>query len=213
MSLIGKTFAQAAAVVAAGILLGLLGNALSPVGLSLKRNYFPLDPPKPTSPATPAGEAAMGTTVPGNPAAPIEAAPPAPPPTSPDGPARLSREEVEALFNDPRRLADLVVFIDARDQAHFEQGHIPGAFLFDHYRPEEHLAEVLPVCQTAEVVVVYCNGGDCEDSLFAAHTLKEQGASSDRLRVYEGGFQEWRGAGLPVEIGPRLSGMLENPSP
>lgn len=202
MSLIGRTLAQTAAVVAGGILFGLLGNALSPVGLSLTRNYFPLD--QPTKPPV---------------SAPDRATTPAPP--APDDPApvpgndlvRLSQTEAEALFDDPRRQADLVVFIDARNRALFEQGHIPGAFLFDHYRPEEHLAETLPVCQTAELAVVYCNGGSCEDSLLAAHTLKELGVPTERLRIYEAGFEAWRQAGLPVEIGPRLSGMLEGPSP
>jgi rhodanese-related sulfurtransferase len=72
---------------------------------------------------------------------------------------------------------------------------------------------VLPVCQTADQIVVYCNGGGCEDSEFAAVILGNAGIPMTRLSVYGGGLWEWATNGLPIEIGERNSGNLRKPSP
>jgi rhodanese-related sulfurtransferase len=67
------------------------------------------------------------------------------------------------------------------------------------------------VCQTAERMVVYCNGGDCEDSLFTAVTLKNAGIPGTNLWIYPGGLGEWSTNGLPVETGARKSGERLSP--
>ncbi|MCL4176282.1 MAG: hypothetical protein KJ072_00835, partial [Verrucomicrobia bacterium] len=112
---------------------------------------------------------------------------------------------------DPRHETEQVVFIDARSRQLYEEGHVPGAFHLDHFYPEATLAEVLPVVLSAETIVVYCNGGDCEDSEFTAVFLREAGVPDDRMRVYGGGMEEWRQQGLPVELGHRRSGKMEAP--
>jgi rhodanese-related sulfurtransferase len=56
--------------------------------------------------------------------------------------------------------------------------------------------------------VVYCNGGECEDSEFAAIMLRDAGVPREMLFVFAGGIVEWKAAGLPVETGPRGSGQL-----
>ena len=119
--------------------------------------------------------------------------------------------EVTALFRDPRHDQGLVAFIDARDDAHYQAGHIPGAWQFDHYRAEAYLPAVLPVCMNAQQVVVYCNGGTCEDSEFAAVLLRDAGVPRTSLFVYVGGITEWKSNGLPVETGARRSGQLLQP--
>jgi len=116
---------------------------------------------------------------------------------------------VSTLFRDPRVQDGLIVFIDARNTQHFQEGHIPGAYEFDHYRPEQSLPEVMPVCQTAEQIIVYCTGGDCEDSQFAALFLRDSlGVGKDKIFVYVGGIHEWEAANLPVETGERNSGRM-----
>lgn len=121
------------------------------------------------------------------------------------------RDEVVRWYHDPRYQEGLFVFVDARNDEHYRSGHIPGAYLFDRYRAGEYLAAVLPVCLTAEKVVVYCTGGDCEDSEFAAITLRDAGVSPQNLYVYSGGMADWTAAGLPVESGKRNSGVLTQP--
>jgi rhodanese-related sulfurtransferase len=103
----------------------------------------------------------------------------------------------------------LVLFVDARDDRHFQEGHIPGAHQLDHFRPENYLSAVLAVCTSAEKIVVYCNGGDCEDSEFTAIMLTQAGVPADRLFIYAGGISEWKQHGEPVELGARGSGVMK----
>ena len=188
-----------------GVLVALAANAISPRGLNLARNYFPR------------------SVASASPVSPNQSTAPAPAPPNPVGDSiqnsaarRLAGEGLQTvdsdtaarLVQDPRFLQQLIIFIDARDDEHFLAGHIPGAFEFDRYHPEKYLMDVLTVCQTAEQVVVYCNGGDCEDSEFAALALRDAGVANQKLFVYLGGIKEWDARGQPIEIGPRQSGKL-----
>jgi rhodanese-related sulfurtransferase len=192
-------------VALAGTVLAFAFNAASPSGLDLMRNYFPgaVRPAALAVAMTNRVVAGGGTNAPPLSAAELVA-------------ARLKakdlqlvdRDQAWQLFQDPRYAHNLIVFVDARDDAHYQAGHIPGAHLFDHYRAPDYLAGVLAVCQTAERVVVYCNGGDCEDSEFAAVLLRDVGVPNAKLAVYAGGITEWQTNRLPVELGARLSGVL-----
>ncbi len=112
------------------------------------------------------------------------------------------------LFHDPRFQKNTIVFIDARDAEHYRQGHIPGAYEFDPYHPEKYFDTVLSVCQKAEQIVVYCNGGDCDDSESAVILLRDMGVPNQKLFVYGGGITEWTTNSLPMEVGARNSGDL-----
>jgi rhodanese-related sulfurtransferase len=193
-----------------GAALALGVNALSPRGLSLTRDPFRLEARQ-----TP-GTGSATSPVHGGPGASpfVDAAEAA-------LAARLEAQElvlvrsnrVEQLFRDPRREAQLVVFVDARDEPKYEVGHIPGAYQLDPYRPERELPSLLSVCATAEQIVVYCQGADCEDSELAAVMLRDAGVPGSRLLVYAGGLGEWTTNGLPVELGARGSGRLQSSGP
>jgi len=115
------------------------------------------------------------------------------------------------LFRDPRREQDGVIFIDARDDDHYRAGHIPGAYLFDRFQPQDYLTNVLQVCLTAQQIVFYCNGGDCDDSEHAAIFLRDSiGIPKEKVFVYGGGINEWTTNGLPIELGSRNSGQFTN---
>ena len=89
-----------------------------------------------------------------------------------------------------------MIFIDARDEEHYRAGHIPGAYLFDRFRPENYLTNVVTVCLTAQQIVFYCNGGDCDDSEHAAIMLRDSmGLPKEKVFVYGGGFNEWSPTG------------------
>ena len=188
-----------------GSVLAFAFNAASPSGLELTRNYFPgaVRPAAVTTAITNRAVAGGRTNA-------------SPPSAAELVAARLKakdlqlvdREQAWKLFQDPRYSHNLIVFVDARDDAHYQAGHIPGAHAFDPYRATEYLAGVLAVCQTAERIVVYCESGDCEDSEFAAVLLRDAGVPNAKLAVYAGGFTEWQTNGLPVELGARLSGVL-----
>jgi rhodanese-related sulfurtransferase len=177
----------------AGLLFALAANGLSPRGLRLERNYFPSAPMAPTNTASSAH--------------------------APDSLAerlqqwglRLANSnEVAHLFRDPGYEQGLIVFVDARNDHAYQSGHVPGAWQLDRYRPEGYMPTVLPICLSAQKVVVYCNGGACEDSELAAVMLRDAGIRAASILVYGGGISEWTN-GLPFEIGARGSGQIIEP--
>jgi rhodanese-related sulfurtransferase len=207
---------EAVGLALAGGLLGLAVNALLPRGLHLTRDYFPEVTTTLVAPGTPTAHEAVSVPRPEvagatNAVAADDHALPTQPTSATNALLLIGFDKALALYQDPRREADLILFVDARNAKAYAAGHIPGSYRFDHYHPEEGMAEVLPLCQAADVVVVYCNGGDCEDSRLTAHTLQELGVPPDHLWVYQGGLAEWRARGQPVETGPRLSGLLLSP--
>ena len=190
---------EALLVAAAGIVLALGANLVSPRGLALARNYFPADINRPV----PAATGVVNTNPPASSPAQLLAAR-----LKEQGLQSVDGRQAAQLFHDPRFKQGSIAFIDARDEPHYREGHIPGACEFDPYYPEKYFATVLPVCQAAEQIVVYCNGGDCDDSESAAITLRDVGIANRKLFVYTGGLPEWITNGLPVEIGGRNSGNL-----
>ena len=194
-------------VAALGLALALAANALSSRGLRLNRNYFPGG--ERLAVANP-GSNSVGVASNAAPADPLEATRQR---LQQLGLQLVSSNEVVALFRDPRYEPGLVLIVDARDDKHYTAGHIPGAWQFHHYRPENFLPDLLPVSLAAQQIVVYCAGGQCEDSEFAALMLRDAGVPREKLFVYAGGITEWTNHGLPVEIGARRSGELLNPRP
>jgi len=198
---------EAVIVAAVGLVFALVANALSPHGLRLSRNYFPsgavvppvVQPSTNSTPGTiPVAQDAFEATL-----RRLEQ----------HGLQPLAGNGVGELFHDQRYEQGVVVFIDARDDAHYQAGHIPGAWQFDHYHPEQYLPAILPVCLNAQKIVVYCTGGDCEDSEFAAIMLREAGVPRENLFVYAGGITEWRTNAQPIETGARGSGVLAKSKP
>ena len=131
----------------------------------------------------------------------------------PEGVKIADAQSAVLLFHDARRETGLIIFVDARAEAAYAEGHIPGAWQLDRFYPEKHLPELLPACTVAETVVVYCSGGECEDSVFATRLLLSAGVAADRLRVFMGGLKEWSALGQPVESGVRNSVTIKGAQP
>jgi rhodanese-related sulfurtransferase len=175
-------------------------HSSTPLGLELARNYFPRD----LSNAAPANAINTSANIPAreNLEAQLRA----------EGLRLADSSLVAQLYQDPRCQQGLVVFVDARDNGQYEQGHIPGAYLFNEFHRETYLATVVPVCQAAEQVVIYCDGGTCDLSINAAKVLRDlPQIGGEKLFVYAGGMAEWTTNGLPVEIGERNSGKMREP--
>jgi rhodanese-related sulfurtransferase len=187
------------AVVGAGV--ALAANVLSPRGLTLSRDYFPKGTN--TVPVTPKPVQPTASPVTTNEPSEAELLSER---LREKGLQEAKRSQAETLFHDPRTQDGRIIFVDARDEDHYQEGHIPGAYELDPYHPEKELGTVLPICQAAEKVVVYCTGGDCEDSDTAAILLRDGGVPAQKLFVYGGGFTEWEDSHLPVETGARNSG-------
>lgn len=190
------------AVALAGALFAFAANALSPRGLRLSSNFF--------SPTTTSANAAAETNRPGalgasaatNHQSVVER-------LAAEGLKVAGSNEVAQLYQDPRREQELVVFIDSRNDQDYQEGHIPGAYQLDYYRKEKYLPQIIPICQAAQVVVIYCNGGECVDSEYNAQVLSSI-VPKDRLVVYAGGMSEWSKNRQPVEVGDRGSGQFKS---
>jgi len=188
-----------------GLGVALAANGFSTRGLTLSRNYFPGGTN--SAPAAPTRQQVAPVSLVTNESSEAD---PLSERLREKGLQEMKRPEAEILFHDPRAKDGRIAFVDARDEEHYQEGHIPGAYELDPYHPEKELGNVLPVCQAAEEVVVYCTGGECEDGDTAAILLRNARIPSKKLFVYGGGFAEWSDGRLPIETGARNSGMTNN---
>lgn len=101
---------------------------------------------------------------------------------------QVSREELVG------RLGKDVVIWDVRPVAEFESGHVPGAVPV----PPDEVQRRLDDIPDGVEVVAYCRGPYC---VFADEAVRALSARGRRAMRLEGGFPEWRRAGLPVAVG------------
>lgn len=200
-----RVFQEGVLVAVIGAALAFAANALSPRGLTLRENYFP---GAAVSVPAPHNGTNVATTTLSKTNSPLELLAAR---LQAHGLQLAESNQVIQLFRDPRREQDGVVFIDARDDKHYQAGHIPGAYLFDRFQKENYITNVLSPCLMAQQIVFYCNGGDCDDSEHAAIMLRDSiGIPKEKVLVYGGGISEWATNGLPIELGARNSGQLTN---
>lgn len=90
-----------------------------------------------------------------------------------------------------------VLFVDARSQNNYEQGHIPGAVSLPLGQFDEMIESFLSKHALDQPMVTYCSGRTCEDSHHLARLLLEAGFTD--VRVFIDGFPGWEAEGYPVE--------------
>ena len=86
----------------------------------------------------------------------------------------------------------LVTVLDVRPPEEYAAGHLPGAINI----PLAELEARLGSLDSHKEVIAYCRGPHCVLAFDAVARLRTQGHRARRL---EGGFPEWRHAGLPIE--------------
>jgi len=95
------------------------------------------------------------------------------------------------------------LFLDARRSKDFAQGHVNGARSFPIWEAEIVRVRVEGLVAEGRdltlPVVLYCSGGDCEDSHMLAQALF--GAGFENLLVYRDGFPDWVKRGGAVRAG------------
>ncbi len=97
-----------------------------------------------------------------------------------------------------------VLFLDARRSKVYEEGHIAGARSFSVWESDvdDKLKQLLDEGRDQDApIVIYCSGGDCEDS----HMLAEKlwGVFFSNVLVYKDGFPDWQKRGGAVRTGTR----------
>lgn len=210
-----RTLLETVLLMAVGTTVAFAGNALrTNKSIDWSRDYFKKSqvvvPTKPGEPdvnsigTLPAASVIANTTNPVPNITPSVAAPSA----KPEAEAHLvhdyqsiNLDGVEAALADPRYEQGLIVFVDARADEPFEAGHIPGALQCDHYQLDKYINAVMNKARVAEQVIVYCNGGQCEDSIFMCQNLMERGLDYKAIYLYEGGWKEWEQSGNPIAKG------------
>lgn len=111
-----------------------------------------------------------------------------------------SRLPQPVLLAEVRELAAAgAVLVDARDGVPYADGHLPGALNLSLGEVDAQLAGFRQQVAAEKMLVIYCNGYGCPDSFDLGVRLLQEGYRD--VRVFEGGFPEWRDAGLPVEKG------------
>lgn len=191
-------------VAASGALLAFAANSISARGLKLATDYFPGSPVA-NSGASPVNASSAGGAVGGVPSTVAER-------VEREGFHLVTGPEAIRVFQDPGYQQETIAFIDARDDDAYQAGHVPGAYQLDRYHAEKYLPTAYPVCQQAQQLVIYCHGGDCEDSLFTAKLLRDAGIPKEKISIFVGGWSEWSTNGQPVELASRKSGELRPPA-
>lgn len=117
----------------------------------------------------------------------------------------IGHADVVKLHDSPEFAQEQVVFVDARADSPYQEGHIAGAYQLDHFHLEAYMPGVKAACDAADKIVVYCNGGECEDSKLVSSDLMDAGILPSRVYVYVGGIMAWKKHRLPLERGARNS--------
>lgn len=206
---------EAAIVAGAAVGLGFVANAVSEKGITLSRDHFAALRAPSGGEQSPEVEAPGGRADSGRESTPGDAADPLAERIArfPEGRREIARQllergfqvlthdEVVAMYEDELFEYGAYVFVDARTPAKYAEGHIPRALLFDHFHFEKYIDRVWEQCQGVAAVVVYCYGEECTDSEIAARMLIERGVDPGLVKIYIGGIQAWKDAGLPLVKG------------
>lgn len=121
-------------------------------------------------------------------------------------PPHPDKPYVEVAFADVNWLhGKKVLFLDARRTSVYEQGHISGARPYSVWESDidDKVRKLFdergdPQSQSLPIVI-YCSGGDCEDSHMLAQKL--WGIQFNDIYVYKDGFPDWQQHGGPVHTG------------
>lgn len=192
-----NTILQVLCIGVAGLGLGLGSNAVRSDGrVKLTRNYFGVFGGDGPSPVAPGGDATDGDAPRSTPR-PTDGTEGTPPS---HGFTVVSLDDMADLYMSAAYAEGAVVFVDARDDEHFSEAHIPGAIHIDRYNSDQDFNSAETALSEADTIVVYCGGGDCEDSIYlATEFVDERNISVDKILLFEGGMQAWEGDNLEVE--------------
>ena len=86
-----------------------------------------------------------------------------------------------------------ILFIDARAEEYFLEGHIPGAICNDDF--DQLINDIDNRIINNDFFVVYCSDDDCGSSEELAYQLSDQGYLN--IYLFKGGWKQWTENSLP----------------
>lgn len=118
--------------------------------------------------------------------------------------ARFADDAGESLVIDLDEAAGLferqaVLFLDARPQNQYAEGHIQGAVSLPWQEVDRYFMDLAERLEGASGIITYCDGESCDLSHDLALFLKDMGF--ENVRVLVNGWTVWQQAGLPTVAG------------
>jgi rhodanese-related sulfurtransferase len=105
--------------------------------------------------------------------------------SDPVGPGEIALAEA---LQDPGRF----LWVDARHEAEYLKGHVPGALRLMEDEWDDLVPAVLQAWPTGKPAIVYCSARQCENSKAVAARLREFNVG--QVHVLKGGWEAWQGA-------------------
>jgi len=100
--------------------------------------------------------------------------------------------EAKTLFKENK-----AIFLDARGQELFNEGHIKGARSLPWHEVDDYFPEVIKGMDRESLVITYCDGESCNLSHDLAIFLKNMGFT--HVKVLVNGWTVWGENNLPIE--------------
>ena len=106
----------------------------------------------------------------------------------------ITLEQAVELFE-----KDSALFLDARPQSQYVEGHIRGALNLPWLEVDRYFTQMTDQLEGSEMIITYCDGESCELSHELSLFLKEMGFGN--VNVLVNGWTVWQQHQLPVENG------------
>jgi len=99
----------------------------------------------------------------------------------------------EVQLDELLKSQEQILWIDARSEEEYLQGHIPGAVLLNEERWEALFVELMKSgkWEPGKKVVVYCSSLSCQSSHLVAERLRKQ-SGIPNVFVLKGGWEAWK---------------------
>jgi rhodanese-related sulfurtransferase len=104
----------------------------------------------------------------------------------------VAMREGEISVADALREPGGFLWVDARPEAEFAKGHVPGALRLTEEEWDDLVPAVLQAWPTGREAVVYCNARQCDNSTAVAARLRAYGLAP--VHVLKGGWEAWMDA-------------------
>ncbi len=93
--------------------------------------------------------------------------------------------------------ADKSIFVDARSEDDYNDGHIKGAVFLPVHRFDQLIDGFKNKYSSEATIITYCSGRTCEDSHQLAQLLFSHGYFN--VSVFIDGYPDWKEEGYPIE--------------